>query len=630
MTNETFRWLSSLKAPVLLPASAGPFVQPQLTESLGAWYLRVQTGGTARYFYTEDFSCLSEVEKKPDTLSDAVWKEEVRDDRHGFFLRVREREGSVFLSVSCDGLSWMDFERDRADHPECGTVYEGDYFPALPYGEYIHPQKPEEISEDLGKRAFDIRDFGAVPDRPFLCTEVIQAAIDAAARVAGTVLIRGGRFMTGTLFLKSGVTLFVDRDAQLVASRTRARLLDALIIARDAENVTVTGGGVIDGSGEYFVHLPLRRPLLSPLEKTKVPPVLYDNMGYPVDTIRYAYRSRIRYVSDPYGNGEGTFSRPMYFVWFRNCRNVRVHNIILRDACDWSLVLDGCQKAEISDTVIDDNRHVANTDGIDIMASEDIAVRHCFISSADDGICVKAPRIHEHDGEDIQDAGAPMRPTRRVLVSDCTVSSVMNGFKIGTETYYDISDISVKNCRFLLPDIAPGMVSGISIESCDGSHIKNVTVSNIRLEQVVCPLFIQLNRRNKFGFASEEDRREREQGGSIRHIRIEGLDSVDAELPSVITGFTDGQGVTRRVEDITLSGFKVRYRDNIADINLQPHTAENVDQYPESNALGDVPASALFVRHAEDVRISGFAVWPRTGEKREAVCTQDVRGILQM
>ncbi len=629
MTNETFRWLSSLRAPVLLPASAGPFSCPKLAGSRGAWYLRAQVSGGDCFFYTEDFSCISEVKHLPDTLSDADWRDEVRDDRHGFYLRVRERDGNVLLSVSGDGRAWMDFERDRADHPECGTVYEGDYYPALPCGEYIRAQKPEDGDADRDRAIFDIRDFGAVPDRHFLCTESIQAAIDAASDVSGTVLVRGGRFMAGTLYLKSGVTLFVDRDAQLVASRQRSRLTDAFIIARDAEDVTVTGGGVIDGSGEYFVHLPLRRPLLTPLGKTKVPPVLYDNMGYPVDTIRYAYRSRIRYVSDPYGNGDGVFQRPMYFVWFRNCRNVRVNNIILRDACDWSLALDGCTGADVSDTVIDDNRHVANTDGIDIMASEDVTIRHCFISSADDGICVKAPKIHEHDGEDIEDAGGTMRPTRRVFISDCTVSSVMNGFKIGTETYYDISDITVENCRFLLPDIAPGMVSGISIESCDGSNVENVTVRNIRMEQVVCPVFIQLNRRNKFGFASEEDRRVRENGGSIRHIRIEGIDSVDAELPSVVTGFSDGEGITRRVEDITLSGLLVRYRDNIADLNPQPHTAENVDQYPESNALGDVPASALFVRHADNVKIQDFKAWPRTGEKRETVCTEDVRGILQ-
>jgi polygalacturonase len=630
MTDETYRWLLSLKAPVLLPASAGSFSDPKLTGKDGAWYLRVTQEGERRFFFTEDFSWLDEADPAADAVYGAEWKDEVRDEKHGFFIRVREKDGSILLAISRDGCAWMDFERDEADHPECGTVYEGDYFQAIPRGQYIREQRPENIPGITAEKIFDIRDFGAVPNRHFLNTDVIQAAIDAASLVGGLVLVKGGSFTTGTLYLKSGMTLFVDRDSRLEASHCREKITDAVLITKDARNVEVTGGGVINGSGEYFVHLPLRRPLLEPLDKTKVPPVLYDNMGYPVDTIRYAYRSRIRYVSDPYGNGDGVYSRPMYFVWFRNSQNVKVNNIILQDACDWSLVLDGCTDVSVSDTIIDDNRHVANTDGIDIMACEDVEIRHCFVSSADDGICVKAPRIHEHDGEDIQDGSASMRPTRRVAISDCTVTSVMNGFKIGTETYYDISDISIENCHFYLPDIAPGMVSGISIESCDGTHVENVSVKNIRMEQVVCPVFIQLNRRNKFGFTSEEDRKARENGGSIRNVRIEGVDSVDAELPSVITGFTDGRGVTRRVENIVLKDFKVRYRDNIADLNPQPQTAENVDQYPESNALGDVPAAALFVRHAENVKIQSFKAWLRTGEKREAFRAEDVRDILHM
>ena len=625
MTNENFLWLKSLKAPVLLPGRVGPFENPQLAEGNGGWYLRVTCGSRQLFFFTEDFSALEETGNRPVGIREEDWSDTVKVQGKGFFIRVRESDGEVRLAVSGDGSAWMNFERDRADHPECGCVYEGDYYKALPFHEYIHPQKPEDIPGITPEKTFDIRDFGAVPDRHFLSTDVIQAAIDAAAEVSGLVLVRGGVYTTGTLHLKSGVTLFVDADAQLVAARSRERILDAVLDAQGTDHVRITGGGVISGSGEYFVHLPLRTPLEEPLAKTKVPPVLYDNMGYPVDTIRYAYRSRIRYVSDPYGNGTGSFSRPMYFVWLRNSKHVQVDNIILRDACDWSLVLDGCSDVQVTDTVIDDNRHVANTDGIDIMASEDVSIRHCFISSADDGLCVKAPRIHEHDGEDIQEAGASMRPTRRVYISDCTVTSVMNGFKIGTETYYDISDISIENCRFLLPDIAPGMVSGISIESCDGTHVENVSVKNIRMEQVVCPVFIQLNRRNKFGFASEDDRKARENGGSIRNVRIEGVDSVDAELPSVIMGFDDGAGVTRRVENVELQDIRVRYRDNVADLHPQKTTAENIDQYPESNALGDVPAAALYIRHAENVKVTGFKAWLRSDEKRKDVLAEDVQ-----
>lgn len=42
-----------------------------------------------------------------------------------------------------------------------------------------------------------------------------------------------------------------------------------------------------------------------------------------------------------------------------------------------------------------------------------------------------------------------------VHVKRCTVVTVMNAFKIGTETANDISDILVEDCTFCMPDIYP-------------------------------------------------------------------------------------------------------------------------------------------------------------------------------
>ena len=53
---------------------------------------------------------------------------------------------------------------------------------------------------------FNPRDFGAVGDGSKLDTAAIQAAIDAAANAGGgTVVLPPGTYLSGTLFLKSGV-----------------------------------------------------------------------------------------------------------------------------------------------------------------------------------------------------------------------------------------------------------------------------------------------------------------------------------------------------------------------------------------------------------------------------------------
>ncbi len=66
---------------------------------------------------------------------------------------------------------------------------------------------------------FDIRDYGAVPDSAEPCTEAVQRAIDASLGVkSAQVLVSGGKYTIGTIFLHSDMDLHIDIGAALVAS----------------------------------------------------------------------------------------------------------------------------------------------------------------------------------------------------------------------------------------------------------------------------------------------------------------------------------------------------------------------------------------------------------------------------
>src|SRR5258705_8836051 len=68
--------------------------------------------------------------------------------------------------------------------------------------------------------AFNVRDFGARGNGAILETRHLQTAIDACARAGGgEVLLPAGHYRSGTLFLRSGVTLHLGKDAVLSASR---------------------------------------------------------------------------------------------------------------------------------------------------------------------------------------------------------------------------------------------------------------------------------------------------------------------------------------------------------------------------------------------------------------------------
>lgn len=541
-------------------------------------------------------------------------------------------------------------ETDMPAHPDRGVIYDGDYFRGIPFLSYLHKENFATWCENKkipSERIFDVRDFGARGNGRELDTEPIQKALDQAGRMEeenggeAVVLIQDGIYTAGSLIVHAGTALFIDADAVLAASRNAAGMNENAFLAfKKADHCMLTGGGKILCNGEYYVHLPLHRPRLSPFPYTRVPEILYDKMGYPVDTIRYAYRSRIRYASDPYGTGEEETKRPAYSVWFYDCHDVTIENIVIEDALDWSLVLDHCRDVSVTDTIINDNRHVANTDGIDIMNSRDVTIQHCFISSADDGICIKSPRVSSGEGEAaarrIQQARNEVKEGERgtavhnIRVQDCTVTTVMNGIKIGTETWADISGISVENCRLFLSDIFPGMTTGISIESCDGARVRNVTMKNIRMKQVVSPLYIGLNRRNKFGFLNPEDEEKRNAGGEISDVTLEGIDCVDAQLPSILTGYaeTTGNGMrSGRLKNIHLHGFHVTYMDDEERVHVLNPVRENIEDYPESNAIGDVPACGLYIRHADNIDLSDMEVRPRSQNTRPVLSSEDVENL---
>ena len=68
---------------------------------------------------------------------------------------------------------------DIPTYPELGNIYPGDYYEALPYDEFI--DKNKKLPE--GKRVFDIRDFGARPEKDLLNTEAFLKAASACEAV---------------------------------------------------------------------------------------------------------------------------------------------------------------------------------------------------------------------------------------------------------------------------------------------------------------------------------------------------------------------------------------------------------------------------------------------------------------
>lgn len=113
---------------------------------------------------------------------------------------------------------------------------------------------------------FNIRSFGATGDGGSSDTIAINAAIEQCAKAGGgQVLFPPGRYVSGTIHLKSNVTLKLDAGARLIGTTNlndyaRPTPPDympeaswgnwhrGLIVGENVENVSIIGPGTIDGA----------------------------------------------------------------------------------------------------------------------------------------------------------------------------------------------------------------------------------------------------------------------------------------------------------------------------------------------------------------------------------------------
>ncbi len=289
---------------------------------------------------------------------------------------------------------------------------------------------------------FNIVDFGAVADAMTNNALCIQKAIDAAHTAGGgRVVVPAGKcFMTGTIALKSDVELHVERGAVLLGSSVwedygyhrkvsalgggsvNDKGLSMLITADGAQNIAITGGGVIDGNGRSFIE---------------------EDLGY-------IYRMK--------------YNRPFTF-FLVGCTNLLLEDIIVRDGALWTVRLSGCEDVTIHSIHIQNDLKLPNNDGIDLDRCRNVRISDCNIVSGDDCICLKTCLETEGYG-----------PCENVTVTGCTLESTSSALIIGAEAREPMRNIVFDAC------VIRSSHRGLAIHLSEESDIENVLFSNIIVE----------------------------------------------------------------------------------------------------------------------------------------------------
>lgn len=269
---------------------------------------------------------------------------------------------------------------------------------------------------------FDISKFGAVGDGKTLNTLAIQAVIDrCATNGGGDVIVPKGTFVTGSIFLKPGVRLVIEKDGVLKGSQntndypwidTRIAGFEmkwpaALVNADGLTRLEISGAGTIDGSGERWWR------------------EYWDT------------RNSAPGRADPHFK----IPRPR-LVHIINCTNVLVRDLTLKDSAFWNLQLTYCEKVEVRNLTVRAPVapiRAASSDGIDVDSSRNVLITGCDIECADDAICLKAGR--DADGLRVN------RATENVVIENCRVGNAAGLVVFGSETAGGIRNVKVRNCR---------------------------------------------------------------------------------------------------------------------------------------------------------------------------------------
>lgn len=437
-----------------------------------------------------------------------------------------------------------------------------------------------------------ILDYGAKPDGKTLNTSAFQRMIDEVSNAGGGIAyVPPGVFLVGGLELKSKVTLYLEAGCTLLGSTSIEDYAyhpgppmqgDAnghhLLFARSAEDVALCGLGSIDGQGASYWEIVHRSP----------PPP--ENQWRDVAT--WDYRAK---------NGN---RRPSPMIEFAQCHNVHISDVTLRNSAGWTLRPVNCDTVVIEGIRIRNPSFGLNCDGIDITASTNVFVSNCDIATGDDAICLKSESPY----------GGEVLPTKNITVTNCTLTTSCNGFKIGTSSAGAFENIVFSNSVIYADTGSPlntRVIGGISIEVVDGGSVDGVVVSKIRMENVRAPFFVRLGERSK------------KEGTFLRNVLIEGVDATGAIITSSITGVPG-----LRPSDITVSNCRIRTMEQGQEEWIRREIPEVTNQYPEAWMMGRLPAYGFFVRHADRVRLRNVECITDKPDARPAIVCDDAEDLI--
>jgi hypothetical protein len=281
---------------------------------------------------------------------------------------------------------------------------------------------------------WNVKDLGATGDGITLDTAAINHAIESCAEAGGgTVQFPAGVYLSGTIHLKSHVTLLFEAGAELLGSSVLdhyvsqqagggveggARWHRGLLLGEDVEDITLLGPGSINGNNVYDIE------------------------------------------------GEENMRGP-HAVLLHHCKQVSVRNLAVKDAANYALLITECQGLDVNGVKV-----TGGWDGINFWNCRDVVIFGCSFQTGDDSL-----------------AGGYWD---NVTIDNCLLNSSCNGIRLVGPA----ERVAVSNCLIRGPGAYPhrtarrtNSLAGVQI--CPGTwfdtpglvddvHISNTVITGVR------------------------------------------------------------------------------------------------------------------------------------------------------
>ena len=313
---------------------------------------------------------------------------------------------------------------------------------------------------DDSVKIFNILDYGATGDGLTLNTDAINRAIETCFNAGGgRVIVPEGNYITGTIILKSNITLVLEENSTITGAPdldnyksyiekpeeaeehlrkvnlpNRPSWHQTLILLNSVENVTITGTGTIDGSN----------------------------------------------LTNP-GGEEGR--RGPHGILIADSRNILISNIRVSRAGNYNIIGYYVQDIKFSDLTFTEGY-----DGIHIRKGDNITIENCKFYTRDDAI-----------------AGGYWEKT---LINECFINSSCNGIRL----IMPANGLEISNCYFSGPGVfghqrgrpvhpfVTNSLAAIILQPGAWGQakgdLKNVHIHDIRIKDMNTALMFLLNEGN--------------------------------------------------------------------------------------------------------------------------------------